>query len=145
MVGSMYVLGSMVIRRWHVEGVIRLSAYYYNKLCILSCLLILPQASMVNSFSDVQLKEYAKTAMTVAKSPWNLLKAQQYLQELCDANRKGGMQKPQSRISSSTTGCSQWCGEQDSQCCIRRTCGLCGLSWLCPLGRPNVHVGQSGP
>ena len=49
---------------------------------------------MVNSFSDVQLKEYAKTAVEVAKSPWNLLKAQQYLQELCDANRKGGMQKP---------------------------------------------------
>ena len=49
---------------------------------------------MVTSFTERELQEYQKTARCVAKGPWNLLKAQQYLERLCDANMNGDMQRP---------------------------------------------------
>ena len=42
-----------------------------------------------NAFSQQTLKEFRKTAEWVAQEPWGLLRAQQYLQEMCDLNEAG--------------------------------------------------------
>ena len=42
-----------------------------------------------NAFSQQTLKEFRKTAELVAQEPWGLLRAQQYLQEMCDLNEAG--------------------------------------------------------
>jgi len=43
----------------------------------------------LNVLGDRLLKEYRKTAVTIAAQPWNLLKGQMYLEKLCDDNEKG--------------------------------------------------------
>ena len=39
-----------------------------------------------NSFSERQLQEFRKTARQIALAPWNLIRASNYLVELCDSN-----------------------------------------------------------
>ena len=46
-----------------------------------------------NALGDRALKEYRKTAIAVSQAPWRLLKAQQYLEELCRRNEAGELPK----------------------------------------------------
>jgi hypothetical protein len=43
-----------------------------------------------NPLGDRLLREYRKTAQIVGNPPWNLVKAQAYLEKLCQDNEKGG-------------------------------------------------------
>ena len=44
-----------------------------------------------NKFADTTLVEFRKSAKIFAGPPWNLLKAQTFLEDLCDENEKGNL------------------------------------------------------
>eukprot|EP00959_Pyramimonas_sp_CCMP1952_P078569 1642094-Pyramimonas_sp.AAC.1 len=53
------------------------------------------QIAPARIFKDEQIKEFRKTADAIAKPPWNLVKGQQYLTKLCDAQDQGWGVEPE--------------------------------------------------
>ena len=47
------------------------------------------------TLTDDKIKEYRKTAAAIAAPPWNLMKGQLYLNQLCDAQEKGWGSQPE--------------------------------------------------
>ena len=90
------------------DAVLLLKPFMHSKVTCQLPLLVMPASvagqlekdsliSMpLNDLGDRTRKEFVKTAQAVSKPPWNLFKAQSYLEGLCLQNQMGRVQEPPS-------------------------------------------------